>query len=209
MMSANVYPDLNAGRCGAAAQAGERQHKDQRVKAPRRKGQQPRALDQAANALRLSVDGLAQALEKRQDDVDEQNGGKRAPQCAGGIISSDFEGVAEADIQRDCEAWAEGGRDRLALRQLHQQNQLDQKKRHGQQPVDVPIGIVEGEAGRRQRDAPQRGGTLPAVENPKILIGRNCGNQPRNSQRRLVRSRNLARRIHKKIEAMLCVDLRC
>eukprot|EP00444_Apocalathium_aciculiferum_P009782 CAMPEP_0183383970 /NCGR_PEP_ID=MMETSP0370-20130417/151_1 /TAXON_ID=268820 /ORGANISM="Peridinium aciculiferum, Strain PAER-2" /LENGTH=76 /DNA_ID=CAMNT_0025561629 /DNA_START=71 /DNA_END=298 /DNA_ORIENTATION=- len=34
----------------------------------------------------------------------------------------------------------------LRLRQLHHQDQLDQQKRHSQQPVHVAVGIVEGSA---------------------------------------------------------------
>merc|ERR1712078_115441 len=130
--------------CGSGtADAHHLDNVDTRVGQPRHSGQKAGLADQSACGLRLGLSCRTQANEELEEDEAEWQHGKSPPQPAALWVVLDLSRVAQGNHQCRGNSQRPGQRASLIRRESHHQDQLNQQERHGQEPVDVPVGIVE------------------------------------------------------------------
>merc|ERR1712054_293765 len=106
-------------------------------------------LDSILASLRLCLLGLLEANEEGVHDVAERKHGEEPEARAGARLSSGLTRVSvsnhECGGHSECAASLEG----LLLRKAHHEDNLDKEQRHGKEPVDIAVCIVERNASRR------------------------------------------------------------
>merc|ERR1712176_752675 len=147
---ADLDGDHGASGETSLASGGSRQHwhdVDDGVGAPRDDGCPACPLDLIADSLWLRILGLLEAVEEGVHDVAEWEHRQSPVGPAGGSITGALAWVAVEDHEAGEDAEAQALLLGLLWGQLHHEHDLDQEEGHGEQPVHVAVGIVEGVAG--------------------------------------------------------------
>merc|ERR1711918_246148 len=120
---------------------------DDGVGAPREHGCPACPLDLLAASLRLCILGLLEADEEGVHDVGERQHGEEPEGPSSASLARGLTRVAVKD--HESRADAEGGAtlEGLLLGEAHDEDDLDEEQRDGKEPVDVPVSIVEWDAG--------------------------------------------------------------
>merc|ERR1719405_361823 len=125
-------------------------------------------------------------------NIQEWNHGKEPPHPPAARTVLDLARIAKShhDRRRDTQ------RPALAHRffgwQSHNQDQLDEEERDRENPVDIPIGIVEGSTSEGNRVVAllrvelHIEGIIPGVENAEVVVCRDGGHQTSDGERRAV-----------------------
>merc|ERR1719161_865353 len=140
----------------------------------------------------LLLRGFTQPDRQLRHNVEKRNHGKEPPHPTAARAVLDLARISKSHHHR------RGHTQRPALAhsfrrwQSHHENQLDEEERDGQDPVDVPVGIVE----RRTREAHHVvallrvelhvEGIIPGVEDAEVVVGRDEGHEAGDRERRAV-----------------------
>jgi hypothetical protein len=136
----------------------------------------------------LLLDDVSQLREEYIQEIKERQRAEEAPETARSEearVGADLAGVAERDHECRGKAELECRVTAFTLRQVHHEDQLNDEERDGKEPINVPVGIVEGLA-RRLIHA---GGLLegispfPAIENAPVVVAGDKHNERRNHHR--------------------------
>ena len=142
------------------------------VRAPREHGR-PADLGEhrGDGRVRLGRDRAAEADEERVDDVHEGDHGEGPPHPADAEVALDDQLAGVAEDDHEARGDAELGRLRRCLlgRELHDEDDLDEEERHGEQPVHVAVGVVERHARDRRVEYRAVGRRRPLVRlDPRV-----------------------------------------
>jgi len=183
--------DADDGVGGIDAQHGEEVHDG--VGAPRDHGHDLSGLDLAADHwVSLGIGGCGQTDEELVDDVQEKSHGHEPAHPARGQVAGhdELSVITGDDHEGGAEAEGPGLAAEGLVIEFHHQEDLDQQKGHGQEPVHVSVCIVERHTG--QGWGPSVHGTTfqlacgvvvsinPGVENTDVMVSRNERDQTGN-----------------------------
>eukprot|EP00451_Oxyrrhis_marina_P012216 CAMPEP_0204315236 /NCGR_PEP_ID=MMETSP0469-20131031/4694_1 /ASSEMBLY_ACC=CAM_ASM_000384 /TAXON_ID=2969 /ORGANISM="Oxyrrhis marina" /LENGTH=295 /DNA_ID=CAMNT_0051295847 /DNA_START=7 /DNA_END=891 /DNA_ORIENTATION=+ len=158
-----------------------------RISQPANRGEVASRGDEPDNALGLAGSGLTQAGQQGIHHIEERDHGQRPPDPADSQVVLDLTRVPQGHHHRARQAQLRAHGSGLTGRQLHDQDQLDQQQWHGQQPINVTVGVVERGAGHLHVvrtvvllhfESPN-----PRVEDSEIVVRRNPGHNTSDRQR--------------------------
>merc|ERR1719191_1589835 len=137
----------------------------------------------------LLLRGFTQPDRQLRHNVEKRNHGKEPPHPPAARAVLDLARIPESHHHRRSHTQRPALAHRFRRWQPHHENQLDEQERHGQNPVDIPIGIVE----RRTREAHlvvallcvelHVESIIPGVENAEVVVGRDEGHQAGDGER--------------------------
>merc|ERR1719161_1866135 len=140
----------------------------------------------------LLLRGFTQPDSKLRHNVEERNHGKEPPHPPAARAALNLARIPKSHHHRRGDAQRPALAHRFRRRQSHYENQLDEEEWDGQNPVHIPIGIVE----RRTREADHVVALLrvelhvesiiPGVEDAEVVVGRDEGHQAGDGERRSV-----------------------
>mmetsp|Transcript_43762 Transcript_43762/g.92970 ORF Transcript_43762/g.92970 Transcript_43762/m.92970 type:complete len:251 (-) Transcript_43762:110-862(-) len=167
-----------------------------RICQPRHRGQIPSSRHQPGHRLRLLRSGSAQPDQQREHHIRERDHGQGPPEPTHAQVLLDLTRVPQSNHNRTRHTQLRAQSSCLACRQLHHQDQLDQQQRHGQQPIHVPVGIVERCARHLHNVRPARllhiESLNPRIEDSEIVVRRDPGHNPGDRQSGAVILRHIA-----------------
>mmetsp|Transcript_43763 Transcript_43763/g.92973 ORF Transcript_43763/g.92973 Transcript_43763/m.92973 type:complete len:281 (-) Transcript_43763:9-851(-) len=147
-----------------------------RICQPRHRGQIPSSRHQPGHRLRLLRSGSAQPDQQREHHIRERDHGQGPPEPTHAQVLLDLTRVPQSNHNRTRHTQLRAQSSCLACRQLHHQDQLDQQQRHGQQPIHVPVGIVERRTRHGDRVGPSHllhfESLDPRIEDSEIVVRR-------------------------------------
>merc|ERR1740117_2294323 len=143
--------NLNAddGMCGIDAHHGEQVHNG--VCAPTDHGPHLSSADLCGDGwVSLSSCGLCKTIEELVHNVQEEDHGNEPAHPTRGQVTGDnkLAIVAGGDHEGRANAKVPSLAAECCIVDLHHQKDLDQEQWHGQEPIHVTVGIVEGNAGQ-------------------------------------------------------------
>mmetsp|Transcript_37337 Transcript_37337/g.93256 ORF Transcript_37337/g.93256 Transcript_37337/m.93256 type:complete len:292 (-) Transcript_37337:67-942(-) len=186
---------LDADDRVGAVEAEHREDVHDRVRAPRDDGRPADHRElRGDRRVRLGLDRALEADQESVDDIEEGEHGGAPPHPAHVevALNDQLSGVAEHDHQAREEAERRRHRRCLLGVELHDEHNLDQQERHGEEPIHVTVGVVERLAGdgRSQRLAihgrRERVRLRPRVEDADVVVRGDEGHEPGDHHRGLV-----------------------
>merc|ERR1719236_407497 len=135
---------------------------------------------------------LTQPDRQLRNNIEKRNHGKEPPHPPAARAVLDLARIPESHHHRRGHTQRPALAHRFLRRQSHHENQLDEQERDGQNPVHIPIGIVE----RRTREFDHVVALLrvelhvesiiPGIEDAEVVVGRDEGHQAGDGERRSV-----------------------
>merc|ERR1719161_3135995 len=137
----------------------------------------------------LLLRGFAQPNRQLRHNVEKWNHGKEPPHPPAARIALDLAWIAKSHHHSRGDAQRPALAHRFRGWQSHDENQLDEKERDRQNPVDISIGVIERRTGEADhvvallRVELHIEGIIPGVENAEVVIDRDEGHQARDGER--------------------------
>ena len=161
------------------------------LRAPRDDGPPLNALNKVTNGrIGFSLGGVVESNEESLDNVQERNHGTDPVDPASTktvVAHCEFSGVSDRDHGSTGNSKSGCFRSRFIGGQLHDEDDFNEKKWNGKKPVHVTVRVVERFCGSRKFTF---GGPFvsfgPRIEDTKIMVGRNEGDQSGDDQCTLV-----------------------
>mmetsp|Transcript_53677 Transcript_53677/g.142736 ORF Transcript_53677/g.142736 Transcript_53677/m.142736 type:complete len:304 (-) Transcript_53677:100-1011(-) len=138
---------------------------------------------QPHHAARLPRGGPAQGAHEHDDHEEEGDHGAGEPEKSRAVLGLLVARVAEGDHQHAGEAQGGGQAHGVAVGEAHDEDELDEQEGHGEEPVHVPVGVVEGLPGEGDLVVPVDAesdveGGRPGVEDADVVVGGDEGDDP-------------------------------
>ena len=122
-------------------------------------------------------------------NIQEWNHGKAPPLPPASRTVLDLARIAKSHHDRRCDTQPPALARRFLSWQSHNQDQLDEEERDRENPVDIPIGIIERRTSEANRVVAllcvelHIEGIIPGVENAEVVVCRDGGHQTGDGER--------------------------
>merc|ERR1719161_1662993 len=136
----------------------------------------------------LLLRGFTQPDRQLRHNVEKRNHGKEPPHPPAARAVLDLARIPESHHHRRGHTQRPALAHRFRRWQAHHEDQLDEGERDGQNPVDIPVGIVERRTRERNhvvallRVELHIEGIIPGVEDAEVVVGRDEGHQARDGE---------------------------
>mmetsp|Transcript_63829 Transcript_63829/g.94813 ORF Transcript_63829/g.94813 Transcript_63829/m.94813 type:complete len:218 (-) Transcript_63829:61-714(-) len=142
----------------------------------------PSSRHQPRHRLRLLRCGCPQAHQQREHHIRERDHGQSPPEPPHSQVLLDLSRVPQGHHHRARHTQLGAQSSSLTCRQLHHQNQFDEQQGHGEQPINVPVGVVERRTGHLHGIGPADLIHIeclnPRVEDTEVMVRGNPGDDP-------------------------------
>merc|ERR1719388_220083 len=125
----------------------------------------------------LLLRGFTQPNGQLRHNIEERNHGEEPPEPAAARIGLDLAWIAKSHHHRRGDTQRPALAHRFRGWQSHDEDELDKKKRDGQNPVHIPIGIIERRTGQTNRVVARLlvelhlECVIPRVEDSEVVVG--------------------------------------
>merc|ERR1719161_1589357 len=185
----NRIPDLLTG---CRRHTGDPEHLDdvhEGIGQPRDDRQPASVSRKRCDRWRLLPTRLTQSDGQLRYNIDKRNHGKEPPEPPASGIRLDLPWVTKSHHDSRSDTQRPALAHRFRSWQSHNENQLDQQERDRQNPIDIPISIVERRTGEANhvlsllRVELHIKSIVPGVENAEVVVCRDEGHQASDGER--------------------------